>query len=308
MTGERFDILTCFDACVDMVVELGQAELEFDQKEKLVPSAALYLGGSAGIFASQCAKLGLAATGVGVVGDDHFGRVVLSELAQNGVDCRYIKTLPEIRTAVGVALNRQADRMILTFDESIAVVTPGMVTDEVLERCGHLHIASYYLLRGLAGGFEDILRRAKRRGLTTSLDTNWDPAERWELPEGILRHTDLLLPNENEALLLTGCEELDEAAARLGRYGAAVVVKRGEKGARAYKDGKMTEQAPPPARVADTIGAGDSFDAGFIFAWRRGMPPEACLELGNFCGAANVRRHGGLAGQPTWRQVPRHLI
>jgi sugar/nucleoside kinase (ribokinase family) len=150
------------------------------------------------------------------------------------------------------------------------------------------------------------LRQARALGLTTSLDTNWDPEERWNstLAEA-LSHTDLFLPNEEEALHIAGCSGIEQAVAHFRALGIPLIaVKRGAQGAQAYDAQQRyectTEPAPPGG---DSVGAGDSFDAGFLAGWLRGRSIPECLEIGCRCGRAVTGAVGGLRGQPTWAEI-----
>lgn len=301
--SKRFDVLTIFDSCVDLIVDLGEIVPEFDQKEKLVQDFGLYMGGSACIFATQCAKLGLATAGVGAIGTDVFGQLISKTLRASGVDTRYVREDIGIKTGLGIALVRGKDRSILTYDQSILAVEPSWITGEMLENARHLHVASYYLLRNLRPGLLEILQRAKRMGMTVSLDTNWDPEERWELPDELLQQVDVFLPNETEIQLLSGKKTLSEAIEHFLKRIPVVVVKRGEKGAVASTRERREEALAERVQVADTVGAGDSFDGGFLFGYLRGYPLRKSLEIGVACGSGNVSCFGGYEGQPTLRQI-----
>ena len=143
-------------------------------------------------------------------------------------------------------------------------------------------------------------------GLTTSIDPNWDPEERWGVALGpALPHADLVFPNEQEALRIAGCTDIEHAAAWFQAQGVRLVaVKCGTKGALAYDAQCMytceVEPAPPGG---DGVGAGDSFDAGFLAGWLRGEPVQRCLEIGCRCGRAVASAAGGLRGQPTWAEI-----
>ena len=293
----KYDILTVLDICADLVVDLGGTVPEFGQKEKYVDSFALDMGGSTCIFACQCAKLGLRTTGAGVVGDDAFGHLAKGTLAGCGVDVSNIRVSGDIKTGLGLHLMRGGDRAILTYSGSIGAVTPAHITDGLLQSARHLHIGSYYLLDGIRDALPDILRRAKGFGLTASLDTNWDPAEQWLLPDGILSHIDIILPNYNEALLLSGCPDIDGAVRLLAAEVPVVAVKMGADGALAESGGKRVSLPAVRAAPVDTIGAGDNFDAGFIYGHLNGLPLEGCLRAGIYCGSASVKKAGGVAGQ-----------
>jgi ribokinase len=295
-----YDILTIGDMCVDLVVDLGRTKPLFGQAEQWVRDYTLEMGGSACIFACQAAKLGLRVAVVGRVGNDAFGQLALRRLSESGVDTRYVLVEPSLKTGLGLALCRSAgDRAILTYAGSINAVYPADLTDDLLRRARHLHYCSYYLQTNLLPAVPEIFRRARALGLSISLDSNWDPEGRWDdgLAEALLL-CDLFLPNEQEALAISGASRLEDALASLAAAGAVVAVKRGELGALvAAGAARWVAPVEPILTVADTIGAGDSFDAGFVAAWLAGHRPEVCAAVGNACGRASTQARGGIQGQ-----------
>jgi len=293
----RYDVITIFDTCVDLIVNLGDTVPEFGQKEKWFDSFTLGMGGSCCIFACQCAKLGLKTTGVGAIGNDTFGQVVTDTMRKSGVDISHIKKDEALSTGLGVLLTREGDRSILTYSGTIGAARPEMLTDELLSASRHLHIGSYYLLTGVKDSLPDIAKRAKNYGLTVSLDTNWDPEEKWDLPDELLSSIDIIIPNENEAMLLTGAADILDAAQMLIKKVPLVAIKLGAEGGMVVsKEGYIRLPAMDVA-VVDTIGAGDCFAAGFVYAYLNGENPEKCLRAGIYCGSMNTTCSGATAGQ-----------
>jgi ribokinase len=296
-----YDVLTVLDVCVDFLA-IGCPEPRFGQAEQLIDGYEIEMGGSAAIFASQCAKLGLNTLGVGRAGEDVFGRLFLEKLAATGVNTSAVIADKNARTGVGIALCRQNDRAILTYTGTI----DGTNADMVLERFSgarHLHIASYYLMASLKPHWPYIVRQAKACGLTVSLDTNWDPEERWDGLDGLEGFVDILLPNEMEARAFTGKEDSREALLELSRRFPVVAMKLGPQGAMACQDGILYDAPGLPVSVVDTVGAGDTFDAGFLYGWLSGLPLQRCLQIGCFCGARSVTARGGIAAQPNKSDV-----
>jgi sugar/nucleoside kinase (ribokinase family) len=303
----KYDVITILDTCADLVVNLGDATPEFGQKEKWVDSFSLEMGGSNCIFASQCAKLGLRTAGAGFVGADAFGRVVLDGLQSAGVDASHVITDDKLGTGLGVILTRGADRAILTYSGTIGAASPALVNDELLISARHLHVGSYYLLTGLIGVLPGIFARAKKLGLSTSLDTNWDPSEEWALPDEILASVDIFMPNENEAMHLTRAGKAEEAARLLAERIPVVAVKQGAEGGMAVSGDRFAMLPAVDVDVADTIGAGDSFDAGFIYGILNAWELRDCLRAGLYCGSMNAARAGGTAGQARLEGLLAHL-
>jgi sugar/nucleoside kinase (ribokinase family) len=305
-----YDVITFGDLCVDLIVGGGDIVPRFGQAEQIVERYDLEMGGSCSLFACQAARLGLRVGILGRVGDDDFGRLVVRRLDECGVDTRHVAVDPELKTGLGIALCRGDDRAILTYMGSIDVLRPEDVSETFLALARHLHYGSFFLHTGLLPHAPAIVRQARALGLSISLDTNWDPQERWNstLAE-VLALTDLFMPNEQEALCITGCSSIEPAIARLRAQGIPLVaVKRGVDGARAYdgqrRYGCSVAPAPPGG---DSVGAGDSFDAGFLAGWLRGLPLQRCLEIACYCGRQVASAIGGLRGQPTWDEVVQHL-
>lgn len=296
----RYDAVTAMDICVDFLVRLGETVPEFGQKEKLVDGYEMELGGSCCIFACQAARLGLRTAGIGVVGDDFFGHLVLDKLRGAGVLTEHLRTDGSIQTGLGTILCKDdGDRAILTYMGTIDALAGGDVRDEILLNSRHLHIGSYYLMKRLQPHYPDIVRKAKKAGLTVSLDTNWDPEETWDSGIwDILPYVDIFLPNENEAKWISRKDTVEEAVDFLRQKVPIVAMKLGKHGACAYAGGNFYKAAPVDVKVVDTVGAGDSFDAGFVYGYLSGHAVEDCLKIGCICGSYNTSRAGGIAGQP----------
>ena len=146
--------------------------------------------------------------------------------------------------------------------------------------------------------------RPPTRGLTVSLDTNYDPTERWE--GGIreaLAHVDLFLPNETELTKIGGNSRWEKALALLAERVPTVVAKLGAQGAVARRGGEEVAVPPLPATVVDATGAGDSFDAGFVYGLVQGWELTRTLRLAAACGALSTRAVGGTTAQPTLEEA-----
>jgi sugar/nucleoside kinase (ribokinase family) len=307
--AREYDIITFGDMCVDLIVAGGDVVPRFGQVEQLVDDYAIEMGGSCCIFACQAARLGLRVGILGRVGDDAFGRLIVRKLDACGVDTRHVIVDPALKTGLSIALTRDGDRAILTYLGSICAIEPGDVGDTLLASACHLHHGSFFLHTGLRPAMPQIFSRARALGVTTSLDTGWDPDDRWGGSlAATIAQTDICMPNEQEALRIGGGADLAAAVERLRAQVGMLALKRGAAGATLYAAGEvLAGPALPPATGGDSIGAGDSFDAGFLAGWLRGMPLDTCLAIASFCGRCVAAAVGGLAGQPTWDEVARYL-
>ncbi|WP_405914145.1 carbohydrate kinase family protein [Streptomyces sp. NBC_00963] len=302
-----FDLLVIGDANPDVVLGPLRAPLAFGQREQLVDTGVLTLGGSGAIMACGAARLGLSVAFAGRVGDDDAGHFVRGALAARGVNTDALASDPELATPLTAVLTEGDDRAILTAPGTLGATCGDDIPDALLANCRHVHAASYFLMPELAHALPGLLRTARGHGATTSLDTNDDPSGEWR-PAGlseVLAVTGILLPNAREARALAGppAGSLDEAAARLAAQGPLVVVKDGAEGALAHDGSVLSRTRAIPVRPKDTVGAGDSFDAGFVAAFLAGLPTARALELAAACGALSTRAHGGTAAQPTWDEA-----
>jgi sugar/nucleoside kinase (ribokinase family) len=305
-----FDLLVVGDANPDVIIGPLRAPLAFGQREQLVEAGALTLGGSAAIMACGAARLGLSVAFAGRVGDDDAGRFVRDALAARGVDVGALRLDPDLPTPLTVVVTRGDDRAIVTAPGTLAVTSGAELPESLLAAARHVHAASYFLMPRLARALPGLFRAARALGATTSLDTNDDPAGRWD-PAGlaaVLSETDILLPNAHEARQIARAGSPEAAAAALAARGPLVAVKNGADGALCHDGRTLMTTRGVSMTPADTVGAGDSFDAGFVAAVLAGLPPAEALELAAACGALSTRAHGGTTAQPTWDEAHAHAI
>lgn len=299
---KTFDILVAGEINPDLILS-GDVEPVFGQVEKLIDSAALTIGSSSAIFACGAARLGLKVAFIGRCGDDVFGRFMLDEMQARDVDVENVIIVPGGSTGLSVILNRGVDRAILTQPGLIADLRAEDLPDVLLREARHLHVAGYFLQTNLQPGLPDLFRRARSFGLTTSLDTNYDPSEKWSGFDRLLSVTHIFLPNEAEAKSLSGREDLDGAAKSLSSQVETLAVKLGAAGALGIQNGETVRVSSIPVNVVDTVGAGDSFDAGFIYGYLQGWSLDKSLRTAAICGALSTRKAGGTGAQPALDEV-----
>ena len=305
-----FDLVVVGDCNADLLVSGGDVVPVFGQQERLVSQSHVTIGGSGGICAAGAARLGLRVAMVGVVGDDLFGRFMRDSLAARNVDVAAVRTAQETPTGLSIHLIRGEDRAIVTNPGTIPELRAEDIDADLLASARHIHVSAYFLQSGLWSGLAGLLRRARSAGATVSLDPNWDPAEAWDQGMSDLYGLlDVLLPNDAEAIELAAAGRAparpgtpQEAALALAASGpGSVVVKLGAQGVlAAFPGGKVIEvPAVPGVQPVDTVGAGDSFDAGFLAATLWGWDTRRALALGAACGALSTRSAGGTDAQAT---------
>ena len=306
--NKKIDVLTIGDCCVDLIISGKDLVPEFDQVEKLVDQYTLEMGGSCTIFASQSAKLGLKTTVLGKVGNDAFGDKILRTLKESGVSIKYMKKMTSEKTGITIALLKNKSRALFTYIGTIDVITNSDINESLLNSTRHFHIGSYYLMKGIQPHYLEIARKLKRSGATISLDTNWDPEIAWNGNIWELFHyVDIFLPNENEALAITRQDNLKDAIKKLKLIIPIIVVKCGKKGAIAYTNEEKFEIPALNVEVVDTIGAGDNFNAGFIFGHLTNNSIKKSLKIASICGSLSTTKAGGIQGQPYFKEILKYL-
>jgi sugar/nucleoside kinase (ribokinase family) len=288
--------------CNPDVLVLGEdVTPAFGQQEKLVDRVSLMIGGSAAITAVAAARLGLRVALIAAVGADPAGTFMLDQLVVEGVDVSSVARRAGQPTGMTVALSRGGDRAILTALGAMASLTAADVPKSVLARTRHVHVSSYFLLADSLGpGLAAVLASARESGASTSLDTNWDPAGHWhdERLSAAIGQVDVLLPNEAEALALSGADRPDAAALTLAAAGPRLAVKLGARGALCADGTALQHVSLPPVTPVDTTGAGDCFNAGLIAGLLQGLALPHAAALGCATGALSTGAAGGTASAP----------
>jgi sugar/nucleoside kinase (ribokinase family) len=290
----RFDITVAGELNLDLIL-YGLPEQLPPERELLADRMMLTLGSSSAIVAHNLAALGSRVGFQSRIGDDPLGRIALERLQQGGVDVSRVRLVSgSTTTGLTVILHHEAWRNILTYTGTIAETCWEDLDLDYLADSRHFHFSSYYLQRGLRPRVAELFRHLKSKGLTISLDTNDDPDDRWEGGlHAVLRYVDVFLPNEREACKAAGTEDLEAAIHELSQIVPLIVVKLGRKGAAAQRGGERFTSPSQEVDAVDTVGAGDSFDAGFLHEYVKGSDLPTCLASGNKAGALSTTRPGG---------------
>lgn len=295
---KNIDVVVVGELNADLILT-GEVTPQFGQAEKLVDDATLTLGSSSAIFACGAARLGLRVAFIGKIGNDEFGRFVKDYLEKRGIDTSGVVVDEQVKTGLSVILSRGNDRAILTYSGSIAALRYEEINQDLLAQACHLHLGSYFLLDTLLPDIPRLFDQAHTYGLTTSLDTNYDPTEMWDsgLAETLTR-TDIFMPNAAELRAITRKSDIDAALEEMVKQTPLVAVKLGPDGAVARHGSETIRAESLSVPIVDTTGAGDSFDAGFIYGYLAKWELASALRLGCVCGALSTRAAGGTAAQP----------
>jgi sugar/nucleoside kinase (ribokinase family) len=289
----RFDVTIAGELNLDLIL-YGTPEEIPRERELLVSDLNVTLGSSSAIVGHNLASLGSRVGFVSCIGDDQFGELALARLSAAQVDVSKVSVLPARKTALTVIMQRDSWRNMLTYPGTIFDLQMKNLDFDYLSSAKHFHLSSYYLQRGLQADVPELFKKLKSAGLSISFDCNDDPDDRWD--SGIseaLKYVDVLLPNAREAMRLTGAANAQAAAKQLARVVPLVAIKLGAEGAIARQGNEQWASPALKVEVVDPVGAGDSFDAGFLHDYLRGSDTKSCLAAGNRAGALSVTRAGG---------------
>jgi sugar/nucleoside kinase (ribokinase family) len=292
--GKKFDVLVVGELNIDLILSSLQQFPEVG-KEILAEKMIYTLGSSSAIFASNLSALGVSVNYCGCIGNDDFGKKIIADLNAKNVSTDNIIRSNTVDTGITVALSFDQDRAMVTYSGAMNELSEKDITDAMLRDAKHLHVSSVFIQPALKPGLVKLFKRAKDNGLTTSLDPQWDPAEKWDCDwKNLLPDVDVFFPNTEELKNITKQSSINEAVNTIKEFSNIIVVKNSAEGAIAFYNNEVVEQ---PAFInhdfTDAIGAGDSFDAGFIRQFILDKSLKKCTELGAVCGAINTTAYGG---------------
>ena len=290
----RFDVTIAGELNLDLIL-YGLPEEMAPERELLADRMLLTLGSSSAIVAHNLASLGSRVGFQSLIGDDQFGQSARERLEQAGVDVSHVRaTAGPVKTGLTVILPRQSWRHILTYAGTIAELSLNDLDFDYLTDSRHFHLSSFFLQKKLRPDTATLFQKLKAAGLTISLDTNDDPDDLWDGGlRDVLPCVDVFLPNAREACRIAGTSDAEAAARRLAELVPLVVVKLGPEGAMARRGGETFYCPALKVTAVDPVGAGDSFDAGFLHEYLQGGDLRACLAAGNLAGALSITGPGG---------------
>ncbi|MBN2008784.1 carbohydrate kinase family protein [candidate division KSB1 bacterium] len=294
MKKKKWDVIVVGELNVDLILNQIESFPEMG-KEKIAQQMNLTLGSSSAIFASNLSSLGVKVAFLGKIGNDSFADLVLASLEKKHVDTSMIIRDAALATGATIVLNFGNDRAMVTHPGAMDHLSYSDIPLENFKKAKHLHFSSYFLQPNLKPDVAKLFKFAKESGLTTSFDTQWDPSEQWDIDlENILPYVDIFLPNEVESCHLTNESSVIPALNKLSQMGNIVVVKLSEKGSISKYNEKTFEAKPfLNKNVVDAIGAGDSYNAGFISQYIKGESLKQCQVFGNLTGAVSTTQPGG---------------
>jgi sugar/nucleoside kinase (ribokinase family) len=306
---KQFDVLVAGELNIDLILD-GLQQLPEVGKEILADKMLYTMGSSSAIFACNLSTLGVSVNFVGCIGKDDFGEKIIHELHSKNVNTNDIIRSETSSTGITVAFNFQQRRGMVTYPGAMNELSEADITDAMLQNAKHLHVSSIYIQPALKPGLTKLFKRAKHLGLTTSLDPQWDSYEQWDCDwNNLLPLVDVFLPNVEELKNITQQSSIESAVNSIKHNTNIIAVKNSVDGAIAFYKNETVEQ---PAFInhefADAIGAGDSFDAGFIRQFISDKTLKECAELGAICGAINTTAHGGSTAFKSLEAVKKNAL
>lgn len=291
---KRFDVTIAGEINLDLIL-YGLPETMPVERELLANDFRLTLGSSSAIVAHNLAAQGVSVGFITLLGNDPLGSIALERLAEKGVDLSRVKRVSgSTSTGVTILLTHESKRHILTYPGTMFEMTAADLDMDYLASARHFHLSSLFLHKALQPNLPGICRQLKAAGLTLSLDTNDDPEDLWGGPlDELLGIVDIFLPNEDEACRITGKADVASALESLAKRVPVVAIKCGKRGSLVQAGSQYWNIPTECVTTIDTIGAGDSFDAGFLAAYLRDEKPEACAAFGNRTAALSTLRPGG---------------
>jgi len=290
----KFDVSVVGELNLDLILSGLPAKLELE-REHLAKDLTITLGSSSAIFTHNLALLGNRVGFNSAIGSDALGEMALQFLRDSGTDVSGVREFEGKLTGLTTILPTGSQRYILTYPGTMFKMGLEHLDLDCILDARHLHLSSYYLHRALRSQIPELFRAAKAAGLTTSLDTNDDPEDLWaDDLRNVLPFVDVLLPNERELCKLAHTEDSERAMEVLAGQVPLLVVKRGQAGAVARRGNEQFAVNAFAVESVDSVGAGDSFDAGFLHQFIRGRGIEECLKFASLTGALSTTRAGGI--------------
>jgi len=296
-------VLAIGDINVDIMMG-GLASLPQVDREITCQSFEITMGSSAAIFAVAYACLGGRISFLGLAGKDAYGDFMLDGMKRFGISTDLVRRTDRVKTGVTVNLIYQNTRSQVTYPGTISEFSGADVDEQVFRGFDHVHFAGPYQQTRFRPEITRLLQLAKGLGMTSSLDPQWDATGRWEYMADWLPLLTYLFVNEDEAKSIAGATDLETACTSLAARTDHPLVKAGAAGVYLVDTGKVVQIPGTPVEVVDTTGAGDTFDAAFLFERLDGG--KDLTEAARFANAAAARSCkfvGGVGARSSYEDV-----
>ncbi len=301
-------VLFIGDINVDVILG-GLESLPVVDREITCRTYDVEMGSTAVLSACAYAALGGEASFLGLAGRDDYGDFMLRGLRERGVNTDLVRRSDSVGTGVTVNLVYGGTRTQITYPGTIAEFDGSGVSEATLKPFSHLHFAGPYLQTRFRPRITGILDMAAELGLTSSLDPQWDPSGTWEFMDQWLPKLSFLFLNSDEAMALSGGGSPVEALEWLAKRTRLPAVKTGADGALLWIDGNPEVVPTFPIQVKDTTGAGDSFDAGFLYATlNQNLKAPGAARFANAVAARSCGFVGGTAARSSVSDIVEFMM
>ena len=295
---KRWDAYVFGDVNIDLVIP-GVEKLPAPGQEDVVDTMETFVGGGAALFALGLGKLGLHPVFQGCIGKDCYSRLIQEEFQKKHIDCTLLEQREDLKTGISISFTNEKERSFLTCRGGNGLSGLDRVRIEDVKQARHFHMTGYEGEKNHEEYLQFLKRLKAETSVTVSFDVGWDPQEVWSRKiYELFPYIDVLFMNETEALHYSGRETPEEAAREFASLSRIAAVKLGKKGSLAAAEGRLYQAASFPVTAVDTTGAGDSFNAGFVYGFLTDRDITCCLRYGNACGALNVTALGGNTAFP----------
>ncbi|SDJ25969.1 sugar kinase [Salimicrobium halophilum] len=305
------------------VITIGEAMVVFNPVKtgplKFVPSFDRNIGGAELNVMLGCSRLGLSTGWISSLGDDEFGTFIQNFARGEGVDVSEVKRTEDYPTSLNFKEIRE-DGSGKTFYYRSQTPTRALRKEELnedyIKNSRVLHVTGIFpaLHEGAKEYMKEAVAIAKQNGVTVALDPNirlklWSKEEARDTLKDFLPEVDILLSGKEEMELIFETKDEKEMFARAERFGIKdIIIKDGSNGASGRRGGdRHHEDSRPPQKVVDTVGAGDGFDAGYLYGYLQGWDLGKCLRFANTIGSMVVSVVGDNEGLPYLSEVQEAL-
>jgi len=301
------------DLNIDLILNRIEGFPKIDH-EIIAEDYDVVIGGSGGIFTAVLSMLGIKTAIISTIGNDMFGKSLTSKLKENNASVSRLIINEKEKTGITIYLSYDSGKSQTSSVKLIKNLKFNDFTLKDLSSIEHVHFSSYYVMDSLRESYVEIIKKIKSQSkeITFSMDTNDDPSNEWKRKiYKIFDHIDILFLNKREALNISREQNIKKAISRLSRYVEKVVIKAGKEGYFAKIDGKDYRgfcQNKKNKNFLDSTGAGDNFDAAFIFGFLNNIETSKTLRFADYCAEKSVEYSGGVGNIKKFKIIKGHPI
>ncbi|TWT04927.1 sugar kinase [Planomicrobium sp. CPCC 101079] len=304
---KEFGVLTIGDAMITMNPKTTGPLRYVDQFERKV-------GGAEMNFAIGCARLGLKSRWISRLGKDEFGKVIYNFARGEGIDVSAVEFIEGIPTSLNfkeIHASGAGKTYYYRNPSPIVELKEEDISEEMLDGIDVVHLTGVYLAIAEKNLLiaQKIIKLAKQKGILISFDPNirlklWSIEKARQAYETVFPEVDILLTGLDEIQMISGKQTIEELVEYVENFGIRdFVIKDGEKGSKLFRSGRWTESPGFAVTPIDTVGAGDGFDAGYIYGILNELNEEDLLRFANGVGALVTTVTGDNEGLPYLEEV-----